>query len=285
MRQLYFRRTSSSNVGQFEDANDERCHLWTLLHNGDEFFGFATAIREKLYECVVHLESDKRVSRTMHFKTHFFSPAILSPSFASQKIHRMNPSNVSWIPILSNYFSRYLPRCNISNASYNLHYGNGRETRRCVGMIESLVLERSFFVRRLAASFLLQVIGISRTKDIYVYDCWLPGGPWNDASALHSKDPVGRPYRVSVYHPYICLPPSTGFFTVFDRKRGTLKENLHTQRDWSSGPVKSRGSLVSDFEKFCTGGPIFVLWQKLFKDIKLRDLSSWQEILSFLSLK
>ena len=176
MRQLYFRRTSSSNVGWFEDANDERCHLWTLLHNGDEFFGFATAIHEKLYECVVHLESDKRVSRTMHFKTHFFSPAILSPSFASQKIQQMNPSNVSWIPILSNYFSRYLPRCNISNASYNLHHGNGCETSRCVGMIESSVFERSFFVQRIAASFLLQVIGISRTKDICI---WLLVTRWS----------------------------------------------------------------------------------------------------------
>lgn len=40
-----------------------------------------------------------------------------------------------------------------------------------------------------------------RELRIYVYDCWLPGGPWNDAWVLHSKDPVGQAL------PRLGLPP------------------------------------------------------------------------------
>lgn len=90
--------------------------------------------------------------------------------------------------------------------------------------------------------------------------------------ALHSKDPVGRPYHVSVYHPYICLPPASP---------RCLIENVELEKKTRTLSVADRQGLLSHVEVWCRisknfvlGGPMFVLWQKLFKDIKLRDLSS-----------
>ena len=85
---------------------------------------------------------------------------------------------------------------------------------------------------------------------MYVHDCWLPGGPWNDAWALHSKDPVGQSL------PRLGLPPIHSEYGLLRtvEKCGTLREKkkmpLCTSAvAGSSGLVKSRGSTVSSFEK------------------------------------